>query len=177
MSHSNIIVYPGTFDPMTLGHLDLLTRGAALFKKVVLAVAAPSSKAGCMFDCAERIEMAREVTRDLPNVVVERMDGMLIDFVRSQGARVILRGLRAYSDFEYEFQMALTNRKLAPEIETLFLMPKEDLSYVSSSTVREVARYAGDTSQFVPPAVQNYIERRVVMDRLVPGHQERKNDN
>jgi pantetheine-phosphate adenylyltransferase len=168
MPHSNIIVYPGTFDPMTLGHLDLLTRGAALFDRVVLAVAGPSTKTSHMFDCDERIEMAREVTRELPNVDVRRMDGMLIDFVRSQGARVILRGLRAYSDFEYEFQMALTNRKLAPEIETLFLMPKEDLSYVSSSTVREVARYAGDTSRFVPPAVQRHIERRVVIDRLLP---------
>jgi pantetheine-phosphate adenylyltransferase len=119
-----------------------------------------------MFSFEERMEMAREVVADLPNVVVKRMDGLLIDFVRREGARVVLRGLRAYSDFEYEFQMALTNRKLAPEIETLFLMPKEDHSYVSSSTVREVARFAGDTSLFVPPAVQRYIERRVVLDRL-----------
>ena len=113
--------------------------------------------------------MASEVVAELPNVAVKRMDGLLVDFVRSVGARVVLRGLRAYSDFEYEFQMALTNRKLAPEIETLFLMPKEDHSYVSSSTVREIARYAGDTSQFVPPAVQRYIERRVVLDRLCAG--------
>lgn len=168
--HHSIIVYPGTFDPLTLGHLDLLVRGAELFDHVVLAVAGTTAKAGSMFSCEERIEMAREVVSDLPNVVVKRMDGLLIDFVRREGARVVLRGLRAYSDFEYEFQMALTNRKLAPEIETLFLMPKEDHSYVSSSTVREVARYAGDTSQFVPPAVQRYIERRVVLDRLrAPG--------
>ena len=112
--------------------------------------------------------MAQEVVAGLPNVSVRRMDGMLIDFVRQLGARVILRGLRAYGDFEYEFQMALTNRKLAPEIETLFMMPKEDHSYVSSSTVREVARYAGDTSSFVPPSVQRHIERRVITDRLNP---------
>jgi pantetheine-phosphate adenylyltransferase len=166
MNQPNTIVYPGTFDPLTLGHLDLLVRGAELFDHVVLAVAGTTAKAGSMFSFEERMEMAREVVADLPNVVVKRMDGLLIDFVRREGARVVLRGLRAYSDFEYEFQMALTNRKLAPEIETLFLMPKEDHSYVSSSTVREVARFAGDTSLFVPPAVQRYIERRVVLDRL-----------
>lgn len=166
MSRPNIIVYPGTFDPLTLGHLDLLMRVARLFDHVVLAVAGASAKAGSLFSCDERIAMAREVATELPNVTVERMDGLLIDFVRRKEARVVLRGLRAYSDFEYEFQMALTNRKLAPEIETLFLMPKEEHSYVSSSTVREVARFAGDTSQFVPPAVQRHIERRVVLDRL-----------
>ncbi len=166
MSHSDTIIYPGTFDPLTLGHLDLLIRVAQLFDRVVLGVAGNSNKSGCMFSCEDRMAMAAEVASDLPNVEVKRMDGLLIDFVRRQGSRVVLRGLRAYSDFEYEFQMALTNRKLAPEIETLFLMPKEDHSYVSSSTVREVARFAGDTSQFVPPAVQRYIERRVVLDRL-----------
>ncbi len=166
MHHSRIIVYPGTFDPMTLGHLDLVTRVSKLFERVILAVAGVSHKSGGMFSCEERIAMAQEVSTGLPNVAVLRMDGLLIDFVRAQQARVVLRGLRAYSDFEYEFQMALTNRKLAPEIETLFLMPKEDHSYVSSSTVREIARYAGDTSQFVPPAVQRYIERKVVTDRL-----------
>jgi len=169
MSHPSIIVYPGSFDPLTLGHLDLLTRCADLFDHIVLAVAGTTSKVGSMFSCEERIQMASEVVAELPNVAVKRMDGLLVDFVRSVGARVVLRGLRAYSDFEYEFQMALTNRKLAPEIETLFLMPKEDHSYVSSSTVREIARYAGDTSQFVPPAVQRYIERRVVLDRLCAG--------
>ncbi len=166
MYDSRTIVYPGTFDPLTLGHLDLLTRVSELFESVILAVAGVSHKAGGMFSCEDRIAMAREVTAGLPNIAVERMDGLLIDFVRGHQARVVLRGLRAYSDFEYEFQMALTNRKLAPEIETLFLMPKEDHSYVSSSTVREIARYAGDTSQFVPAAVQRYIERKVVTDRL-----------
>lgn len=110
--------------------------------------------------------MACEVVEGMGNIDVQIMDGLLVDFVRHCGARVVLRGLRAYSDFEYEFQMALTNRKLAPEIETLFMMPKEDHSYVSSSTVREVARYAGDTSLFVPPAVQRHIERKVVLSSL-----------
>jgi pantetheine-phosphate adenylyltransferase len=119
-----------------------------------------------MFSADERLAMAREVVEGMDNVSVQIMDGLLVDFVRHCGARVVLRGLRAYSDFEYEFQMALTNRKLAPEIETLFMMPKEDHSYVSSSTVREVARYAGDTSLFVPPAVQRHIERKVVLSRL-----------
>ena len=166
VNHTGIIVYPGTFDPLTLGHLDLLQRAAGLFDSVILGVAAGTGKATAMFSCEERIAIAQEVIADCPNVTVRRMDGMLIDFVRQVGAQVILRGLRVYSDFEYEFQMALTNRKLAPEIETLFMMPKEDLSYISSSTVREVARYAGDTSRFVPATVQRYIERRVVTDRL-----------
>ena len=111
-----------------------------------------------MFDLGQRVAMAREVVEPMGNVTVERMDGLLIDYARNQQARVIIRGLRAHSDFEYEFQMALTNRKLAPEVETLFMMPKEVHSYVSSSTVREVARYGGATHDFVPPAVQRYIE-------------------
>ena len=168
MKKSGVIIYPGTFDPLTLGHLDLLLRAADIFDRVILGIAATTGKVGNMFSCEDRIAMAKEVVASIPNVAVKRMEGMLIDFARQEKARIILRGLRAYSDFEYEFQMALTNRKLASEIETLFMMPKEDHSYVSSSTVREVARYAGDTSLFVPPAVQRYIERRVVIDRLVP---------
>lgn len=161
----SLVVYPGTFDPLTLGHLDLLQRVAPLFDRVVLAIAATSWKPGALFDCKERVEMAREVVRELPNVEVRPMDGMLVDFCHRIGARVVLRGLRAYSDFEYEFQMALTNRKLASDIETFFLMPKEDHSYVSSSIVREIASYGGDTSQFVPPAVQRRIEAKAAARR------------
>ncbi len=160
------IVYPGTFDPLTLGHFDLLTRASGLFDRVILAIAGTSAKAGAMFSCEERVAMAREVAADLPNVTVEPMPGLLVDFCHSHGVRVVLRGLRAYSDFEYEFQMALTNRKLSQDIETFFLMPHEEHSYVSSSTVREIASYAGDTSKFVPPAVQRYIERKIVTMRL-----------
>ena len=163
MRGPSTIIYPGTFDPLTLGHLDLLERACGLFDKVILAISANTTKSGWMFSADERLAMAREVVEGMDNVSVQIMDGLLVDFVRHCGARVVLRGLRAYSDFEYEFQMALTNRKLAPEIETLFMMPKEDHSYVSSSTVREVARYAGDTSLFVPPAVQRHIERKVVL--------------
>jgi len=166
MREPSTIIYPGTFDPLTLGHLDLLERACGLFDKVILAISANTTKSGWMFSVDERLAMAREVVEGMDNVSVQIMDGLLVDFVRHCGARVVLRGLRAYSDFEYEFQMALTNRKLAPEIETLFMMPKEDHSYVSSSTVREVARYAGDTSLFVPPAVQRHIERKVVLSRL-----------
>ena len=162
------IVYPGTFDPLTLGHLDLVERASGIFDRVILAVAAASSKPGAMFSLQERLDMARETVSSLPNSV-EALPGMLVDFCHVHGARVVLRGLRAYSDFEAEFQMALTNRKLAPDIETFFLMPKEEHSCVSSSTVREIASYAGDTTSFVPPAVQRYIERRVVLTRLAGG--------
>jgi len=154
----NIAVYPGTFDPVTLGHLDLIGRSAEIFDKVVVAVA-PRSKAGGMFGIDERLDMVRESAAHLENVVVETLDGLLVDYCVRRSIRVVIRGLRAYSDFEYEFQMALTNRKLAPNIETLFMMPQEEHSYVTASTVREVARYGGDTSGFVPPTVQRHIER------------------
>lgn len=158
---SSLIVYPGTFDPITLGHLDLVQRAAGLFDRAILAVAAQSTKPGALFTTEERVEMAREVVADLPNVSVERMDGLLVDFCRAHGARVLLRGIRVYSDFEYEFQMALTNRKLAPEIETLFLMPKEEHSCVSSSIVREIVSFGGDSTRFVPPAVQRRIAAKL----------------
>ena len=158
---SGLIVYPGSFDPLTLGHLDLVERASGIFGRVVLAVAAGQWKPGALFSCAERVEMARESTRALGNVEVRVMEGMLVDFCRSIGARVVLRGLRAYSDFEYEFQMALTNRRLAPEIETLFMMPSENLAYVTASTVREIARYSGDTAPFVTDAVQARLARNL----------------
>ena len=155
---SGLIVYPGSFDPLTLGHLDLVERASGIFERVVLAVAAGQWKPGALFSCAERVEMAREATRALGNVEVRVMEGMLVDFCRSIGARVVLRGLRAYSDFEYEFQMALTNRRMAPEIETMFMMPSESLAYVTASTVREIASYGGDTAPFVTEAVQKRLK-------------------
>ena len=115
MQKTGTIIYPGTFDPMTLGHLDLLQRAANVFDYVVLGIAATTGKASSMFSCEDRIAMAKEVVASIPNVSVKRMEGMLIDFARQEKARVILRGLRAYTDFEYEFQMTLTNRKLAPD--------------------------------------------------------------
>lgn len=152
-------VYPGTFDPLTMGHLDLISRSAEIFEQVVVAVASRSSKSGAMFDIDKRLAMVREAAAYLPNVVVEPLDGLLVEYCVRRNIRVVVRGLRAYSDFEYEFQMALTNRKLAPDIETIFMMPQEEHSYVTASTVREVARYGGDTSSFVPPSVQHQLDR------------------
>ena len=146
-------VYAGTFDPITLGHMDLIERSSELFERVILAIACDTPKQ-TTFTREERLAMCRESVKGLNNVVVEAFHGLLVNYVREKGARVMIRGLRAYSDFEYEFQMALTNRKLAPDIETLFMMPKEIHSYVSSSTVREVATLGGDTSEFVPEPVQ-----------------------
>jgi pantetheine-phosphate adenylyltransferase len=156
-----VAVYPGTFDPLTLGHFDLIVRSSALFDRVIVAVAAASSKTTAMFSTAERMEMIAEdaAHAGLSNVEVDALDTLLVNYCRRRQVRVVIRGLRAYSDFEYEFQMALTNRKLAPEIEALFLMPNEEHSYVTASTVREVARYGGDTSGFVSPSVQRHVER------------------
>ena len=153
-------VYPGTFDPMTKGHFDLISRSAKLYDRLIVAVAATSEKQGAMFDSADRLAMIREdVARaGLANVEVKLLDTLLVDFCRREGARVVIRGVRVYSDFEYEFQMALTNRRMAPEIETLFMMPSESLAYVTASTVREIARYGGDTAPFVTEAVQRRLE-------------------
>lgn len=161
---TRLAIYAGTFDPLTLGHMDLIERGAELFEKIILAVAEESGK-DAMFTAEERVAMAREAVGRFPNVEVESFNGLLISYAREKGARVLMRGLRAYSDFEYEFQMALTNRKLAPEIETLFMMPKEIHSYVSSSTVREVAELGGDIGQFVPEPVERVLRERFGRDR------------
>ena len=158
-----IAVYPGTFDPVTLGHLDLVKRAAALYDTLIVAVAAGSEKPGALFTAAERIDMVKAdvAAAGIANARVERLDTLLVDFCRARGARTIVRGVRVYSDFEYEFQMALTNRKLYPDAETLFMMPNEQLAYVSSSTVREIARYGGELSGFVTPAVAQRLAERV----------------
>ena len=158
-----VAVYPGTFDPMTRGHFDLIERAARLYDRLIVAVAATSSKEGAMFPAEDRLAMIREDVRKagITNVEVKVLDTLLVDFCRRENARVVIRGVRVYSDFEYEFQMALTNRRLAPEIETLFMMPSENLAYVTASTVREIARYHGDTATFVTEAVQKRLAQTV----------------
>ena len=149
-------VCAGTFDPITMGHLDVVERASHIFPRVVIGVATNPGK-NPLFSLEERIELVRQSTAHLPGIEVDSFDGLLVDFTESKGVHVIVRGLRAFSDFEYEFQMALTNRKLKPGIETLFLMPKQDYSYVSSSNVREVAALGGDISIFVPQPVQRAL--------------------
>ena len=153
-------IYAGTFDPITLGHLDLIARAAKIFDKLILAVSEYSRKQ-TLFSLKERVAMARRIARKFKNVEVDSFSGLLVDYAKARKVRVLIRGIRAFSDFEFEFQMALTNRKLAPEIETLFLMPNEDFSYVSSSTVREVAQFGGDVSNFVAKPVQQALAARM----------------
>ena len=145
------VVYPGTFDPLTRGHEDVVRRAAKLFGEVVVAVAA--SRSETLFTLQERVDMASEIFDDYKNVRVIGFDGLLMNFVREQNAPVVLRGLRAVSDFEYEFQMAGMNRSLHPDVETLFLTPAEQYTFISASIVREIARFGGDLSKFVSPSV------------------------
>lgn len=150
----------GTFDPLTLGHLDVIERASRIFPRVVIAVATNPGK-NPLFNLEERIDLVQKSTEHLEGIEIDSFAGLLVDFAESKGVKVIVRGLRAFSDFEYEFQMALTNRKLRPAIETLFLMPKQDYSYVSSSNVRTVASLGGDISQFVPPSVQAALKAKL----------------
>ena len=145
-------VYPGTFDPMTRGHEDLVRRAAVLFEGVVVAVARSNSK-NPIFSLDERVDIARNAVASYPNVKVVGFDCLLMEFLKQQNARVILRGLRAVSDFEYEFQMAGMNRKLYPDVETVFLTPAEEYMFISATMVREIARLGGDVSKFVQPSV------------------------
>ena len=154
------VVYPGTFDPFTRGHEDLVRRASRLFDAVVVGIADSEAKRP-FFSTEERIAMTREVLRPYPNVEVLGFSALLMDFVHAQGARVILRGLRAVSDFEYEFQMAGMNRNLHPEIETLFLTPDEKYMFVSATIVREIARFGGDVSKFVHPLVAERLQRKI----------------
>ena len=152
-------VYPGSFDPLTNGHLDLIERSLRLFDELVVAVVTNPSKTA-LFTDGERVEMIREATRHLREIEIVVFDGLLVDLTARLGARAIIRGLRAVSDFEYEFQMALMNRNLAPRLETVFLVPAFDLTYLSSSLVREVARFGGDVSALVHPAVQQALRKK-----------------
>ncbi|AKU10510.1 phosphopantetheine adenylyltransferase [Azoarcus sp. CIB] len=155
-----VAIYPGTFDPFTRGHEDLVRRASLLFNKVVVAVAESRGK-GPIFTLDERVQIARDVVAPFGNVDVVGFDGLLMDFLRAQNARLILRGLRAVSDFEYEFQMAGMNRKLFPDVETVFLTPAEEYMFISATMVREIARLGGDVSKFVQPAVYQRLLQKV----------------
>lgn len=155
--HTVKAIYPGTFDPLTNGHLDLIARGAKIVDDLVVAILRNSDKAAPLFTVEERLEMIAEATQGFPNVSVAIFNGLLVDFAREQGAKAVLRGIRAISDYEYEFQMAMMNRKLDPELETLFMMPAEKYTYVSSRLIKGVFQLGGDVSALVP---------RLVVDRL-----------
>ena len=154
-----IAVYPGTFDPITLGHVDIVSRASPLFDTVILAVAASTSK-NTVFSIDERVELSREVLKHISNVEVQKFGGLMVDFAREKKASVVLRGLRAVSDFEYEFQLAGMNRKLMPEVDTIFMPTSERYTYISSSLVREIAVYGGDVSDFVDPKVREALKSR-----------------
>ena len=158
-SNERIALYAGSFDPITHGHEDLIKRTAAFADRVIVAVARPVSKAP-LFSVDERVGFIREITRGDERVEVRAFDGLLVDFARETGARVNVRGLRAVSDFEYEYQMALMNRHLLPELETVFMAPSLDTTYISSSMVREVARFGGDVSGLVHPHVVQALHER-----------------
>ena len=153
-------MYPGTFDPITLGHEDLVRRAAVLFDNVVVAIAANTGSKNPLFSVDERVDMARAALSDIDNVEVTRYDGLTVDFAREHNLRVIIRGLRAVSDFEYEFQLANMNRHLTDEVETAFLTPTEKYTFISSSLVREVAELGGDVSEFVSPKVRQALMER-----------------
>ncbi len=151
--NQHIAIYAGSFDPFTNGHLDIVNRGLEIFDKVIIAVARNSEK-NSLFSIAERIDMINELIKDDPRLKVETFEGLLVDYAMSKGARVLLRGLRAVSDFEFEFQMAQMNHNVCEKVETLFMMTSPECAYLSSSIVKEVGRLNGDISKFVPPLVR-----------------------
>ncbi|NUN92688.1 MAG: pantetheine-phosphate adenylyltransferase [Verrucomicrobiae bacterium] len=156
---SVLAIYPGSFDPLTNGHLDVLQRASRLFDEVVLAIAHETEK-NPLFTVQERVDLAREAIRGIKNARVEEFKQLLVDYVQEKGARVIIRGLRAVSDFEWEFQMALMNRNLAPSVETIFLMPRDSYSYLSSRMTKQIAQLGGDISSFVAPHIEKALRRR-----------------
>lgn len=151
-------IYPGTFDPVTNGHTDLIERASLLFSEVIVGIAASPSKKP-MFDLAQRVEMLQQVTAHLPNVTVVGFSGLLVDFAEKNNAKVLIRGLRAVSDFEYEFQLANMNRRLSPDLESVFLTPAEENSFISSTLVKEVAIHRGKVDQFVHPVVEAALHK------------------
>jgi pantetheine-phosphate adenylyltransferase len=156
-------IYPGSFDPITNGHLDVLKRAAGIFDELIVAVAKDNSKQS-LFTVEERVAMITEATTHIPNLRVLPFEGLLVNFAREQKAIALVRGLRAVSDFEFEFQLALMNRKLEPNLETMFLMPREELTYISSRLVKEIARLGGPVDQFVPPGIGRALKQKLVDD-------------
>lgn len=154
------VIYPGTFDPVTYGHIDLIKRARNIFDDVIVAVARHSSKTP-LFTVEERVALLRRATRSLRGVVVDQFGSLVVDYVRRKQARVMIRGLRMLSDFEYEFQMALTNRKLADTVETIFMMPSESYAYVSARLIKEAAALGADLSAFVPPFVAEALHQKL----------------
>ncbi len=157
---TSVAIYPGSFDPVTNGHLDLIERGEKMFDRLIVAVLKNAEKEP-LFSVAERVEMLREVTRHWDSVEIDVFQGLLVDYARKRGAAVILRGIRAISDYEYELQMALMNRKLEPRLETVFMMPGETYSYLSAKLVREIAQFGGPLSGLVPPLVEQRLRAKV----------------
>ncbi|MCR5265711.1 MAG: pantetheine-phosphate adenylyltransferase [Cyanobacteria bacterium RUI128] len=154
-----IAIYPGSFDPITLGHLDVLTDSAKMFDKVIIAVLNNSAKKGFL-TVEERVNLIRESVKHLDNVEVDSFDGLTVEYAKKKGATILLRGLRAVSDFEYEMQLSQTNRALCEDIKTVFLMTKPEYNFISSSTVKEILKNNGDISKFVPPEVNEYLVNR-----------------
>ncbi len=161
MKQQTVAIYPGSFDPVTNGHLDLIERASKLFGRLVVAILLNPEKDGPFFPVPERVEMLKEVVGHLPNVEVDTFKGLLVDYARRKDARVIVRGIRAVSDYEYELQMALMNRQLAPGLETVFMLPAQAYSYLSSHLVREVASLGGSIKELVPPVVEARIRAKV----------------
>jgi pantetheine-phosphate adenylyltransferase len=155
----NLAIYPGTFDPVTNGHLDIIKRGAEIFDRIIVAVASSKNK-NPLFTLEERVAMLKTTTAECRGVLVEPFEGLLVDYARSKGAKVIIRGLRAVSDFEYEFQLALMNRKLNPEIDTFFVMPSYKYVYLNSGLIKEISSMGGDISSLVPEEVFNHLKAK-----------------
>ena len=156
---STLAVYPGSFDPLTNGHVDIIERGARLFDRIVVAMLVNAEKSP-LFSMAERVEIAGTVFKHLPNVEIDTFEGLLVDYVERRKAQVIVRGLRAVSDFEYEFQMALMNRHLEPTLETVFMMPAEQYTYLSSRLIKEVFSLGGEVRGLVPPVVEEWMRKK-----------------
>jgi pantetheine-phosphate adenylyltransferase len=155
-----LAVFPASFDPVTNGHLDIIERARSVFDELIVAVASNVSKSG-LFNTEERVGILKEVLRDVPGIRIDVVDGLLVDYARQVGARVVIRGLRAMSDFEYEFEMALMNKHLYPDLETVFMMTSQKYFYVSSSRLKELIRFGSDVSAFVPPIVDRKLREKL----------------